>query len=119
MNEARNVEKNVAGIYIRISNNSNRDLACELIIELGDMEFWKDKDNFYKYKMIEVFNEQIQDLQKIVPDFKLANCVIHFDEASPHLHTVGVSVKEGYKKGTQKQFAKVSEQQLTFKYYLI
>lgn len=99
-------DRKIENYFDHISNNSYRDLACELIIELGDMEFWKDKDNFYKYKMIQVFNEQIEDLQKIVPDFKLANCVIHFDETSPHLHIVGVPVKEGYKKGMQKQVAK-------------
>lgn len=99
-------DRKIENYFDHISNNSNRDLACELIIELGDMEFWKDKNNFYKYKMIQVFNEQIEALQKIIPDFKLANCVIHFDETSPHLHIVGVPVKEGYKKGMQKQVAK-------------
>ena len=60
-------DRKIENYFDHISNNSNRDLACELIIELGDMEFWKDKDNFYKYKMIQVFNEQIEYLCFISP----------------------------------------------------
>ena len=59
------------------------DLACEIIIELGDRHFWKDKSQEEKYKMIEVFTEQVQDLENIVPEFKVANATIHFDESSP------------------------------------
>ena len=81
-------------------------MACEIIIELGNMEFWKDKEDSYKRKMTEVFKEQIQDLDKIVPSFKVANAVVHYDEASPHLHIVGVPVKDGNKNGMKKQVGK-------------
>ena len=33
--------------------------------------------------MIEVFKEQIVDLEEVVPNFKIANATIHFDESSP------------------------------------
>ena len=36
------------------------DIACEIIIELGDMDFWNDKDERYRFKMVDVYNEQIQ-----------------------------------------------------------
>ena len=36
------------------------DVACEIIIELGDMDFWNDKDERYRFKMVDVYNEQIQ-----------------------------------------------------------
>ena len=42
--------------------------------------------------MIDVYNEQIKDLTKILPTFKIANATIHFDETSPHLHIVGVPI---------------------------
>ena len=32
--------------------------------------------------------------KEIVPDFYIANATIHFDEHSPHMHIVGVPVKE-------------------------
>ena len=36
------------------------DIACEIIIELGDMDFWNDKDERYRFKMVDAYNEQIQ-----------------------------------------------------------
>lgn len=49
--------------------------------------------------MYYVFSYLLSKLQEYLPDFKVANAVIHFDEASPHMHVVGVSVWEGAKKG--------------------
>lgn len=85
---------------------SQNDIACEIIIELGDMDFWSDKDDEYRFKMVEVFAEQIADLNTIVPTFKLANATIHFDETSPHMHIVGVPVIENCSRGMKKQVGK-------------
>jgi len=104
-NQNRN-DRKIEDYFFHISNNNKNDLACEIIIELGNMEFWKDKEDSYKRKMTEVFKEQIQDLDKIVPSFKVANAVVHYDEASPHLHIVGVPVKDGNKNGMKKQVGK-------------
>lgn len=92
--------------FEEVSNDGKKDLACEIIIELGDMNFWQDKEYEYRHKMIEVYQEQLLDLQKIVPAFKLSNAVIHFDESSPHMHIVGVPVKEKNKTGMKKQVGK-------------
>lgn len=99
-------DRKIEDYFSHISNNDKNDLAVEIIIELGNMEFWKDKDETYKRKMTEVFKEQIRDLEKIVPSFKVANAVVHYDEASPHLHIVGVPVKDGNKNGMKKQVGK-------------
>ena len=52
--------------YFQKVCESQNDIACEIIIELGDMDFWNDKDQEYRLKMIDVYNEQIKDLTKIV-----------------------------------------------------
>ena len=59
--------------------DSQNDIACEIIIELGDMDFWNGKEQEYRIKMIDVYNEQVKELAKIVPTFKIANATIHFD----------------------------------------
>jgi hypothetical protein len=105
-NKQTREDRKIQNYYNNVNKNANRDLACELIIELGDMDFWQDKNKEYKYKMVQVYKEQVEDLQIIIPEFKVANAVIHFDEASPHLHIVGVPVKYGYKNGMKKQVAK-------------
>ncbi|MEI3410848.1 MAG: plasmid recombination protein [Clostridia bacterium] len=92
--------------YFKKVCESQNDIACEIIIELGDMDFWNNKDERYKFKMVDVYNEQIKDLAKIVPDFKIANATIHFDETSPHIHIVGVPVSYDCNKGMKKQVVK-------------
>ena len=92
--------------YFMKINESQNDLACEIIIELGDMEFWKDKDKDYRLKMTDVYNEQVNDLVKILPTFKIANATIHFDETSPHMHIVGVPIIENCTRGMKKQVGK-------------
>lgn len=92
--------------YLKKVCESQNDIACEIIIELGDMDFWNDKNERYRFKMIDVYNEQIKDLIKIVPDFKIANATIHFDEVSPHMHIVGVPVIRNCTRGMKKQVGK-------------
>ena len=92
--------------YFKKVCESQNDIACEIIIELGDMDFWNDKDKEYRLKMINVYNEQIKDLIKIVPTFKIANATIHFDETSPHMHIVGVPIVENCTRGMKKQVGK-------------
>ena len=99
-------DRKIEKYFNHISNDNKRDLACEIIIELGDMDFWVDKDDKFKHKMIEVFREQIADLEEVVPNFKIANATIHFDESSPHLHIVGVPFKDRMKNGMEKQVGK-------------
>ena len=92
--------------YFKKVCESQNDIACEIIIELGDMDFWNDKNERYRFKMVDVYNEQIKDLTKIIPDFKIANATIHFDEISPHMHIVGVPVVENCNRGMKKQVGK-------------
>ncbi len=92
--------------YFKKVCESQNDVACEIIIELGDMDFWNDKDERYRFKMVDVYNEQVKELIKIVPDFKIANATIHFDEASPHMHIVGVPVALNSTRGMKKQVGK-------------
>ena len=70
------------------------------------MDFWQDKDNEYRYKMTDVYNEQIQELSRLLPTFKVANATIHYDETSPHMHVIGVPVIDNCKRGMKKQVGK-------------
>ena len=92
--------------YFKKVCDSQNDIACEIIIELGDMDFWNNKDKEYRLKMIDVYNEQVNDLIKILPTFKIANATIHFDETSPHMHIVGVPIIENCTRGMKKQVGK-------------
>ena len=98
----------IENYFNKISNDTKHDLACEIVIELGDMVYWDDKSLEYKYEMTKVFEKQLDDLKEIVPDFYVANATIHFDEHSPRLHIIGVPVKENCKTGLSRQVGKTS-----------
>ena len=99
-------DRKIKNYFTHVSNNTKNDLACEIIIELGDMEFWSTKDINYKKKMTNVFEEQVKSLEKLAPNFKIASAIIHYDETSPHLHIIGVPIKYKNKYGMSKQVGK-------------
>ena len=99
-------DRKIIDYFKKISDNSKNDLACEIIIELGDKKYWDTKDDKFKHKMTNVFKEQLNDLQELVPEFKIASAIIHYDETSPHLHIVGVPIKYKNKNGMSKQVGK-------------
>lgn len=89
-----------------VSDSKNNDVAVEVIIQLGDAEYWKDKDMDFKKSMKLYFEDQLERLKREMPDFKIANAVIHYDEKSPHMHVVGVPVAHGYKRGLEVRCSK-------------
>ena len=56
--------------------------------------------------MTSVYNKQVKDLEMLVPNFKVASAIIHYDETSPHMHIVGVPIKDKNKNGMSKQVGK-------------
>lgn len=104
-NSKTRADRQIKDYFQKVCDSQN-DIACEIIIELGDMDFWQDKDNEYRYKMTDVYNEQVQELSKLLPDFKIANATIHYDETSPHMHIIGVPVIDDCKRGMKKQVGK-------------
>lgn len=89
-----------------VSDSKNNDVAVEIIIQLGDAEYWKDKDMDFKRSMRMYFDDQLERLQREMPDFRVANAVIHYEEKSPHMHVVGVPVAHGYKRGLEVRCSK-------------
>ena len=89
-----------------VSDDKKKDIACEIIIELGDMEFWEAQELTSKKQMTKVFIGQVEKLKELLQEFKIANAVAHYDETSPHLHIVGVPIKNGFKTGMKKQVCK-------------
>ena len=99
-------DRKIDNYFKKISDNSKNDLACEIIIELGDKKYWDTKDDNFKYKMSNVYKEQVKDLETLIPNFKVASAIIHYDETSPHMHIVGVPIKYKNKNGMSKQVGK-------------
>lgn len=56
--------------------------------------------------MSNVYKKQVEDLEMLVPNFKISSAVIRYDESSPHMHIVGIPVKEKNKYGMELQVGK-------------
>jgi len=92
--------------YLEHVSKSQNDVAVECIIQLGGSDFWEKIPKEDRQAMTHIFKDQIRALEELLPSFKIANAVIHYDEASPHMHVVGVPVAEGYTRGLERQCAK-------------
>ena len=104
-NEGKRADRKIDNYFDHVSN-SRSDVGVEIIIQVGDEEFWKDKSLVERKQMTKVFDDQILALERYCPEFKIVNATIHYDEKSPHIHVVGVPVADGYKKGMERQCAK-------------
>lgn len=99
-------DRKIDNYFKKISNNSKSDLAVQIIIELGNKKFWDTKSITYKHKMTNIFIKQVDDLELLLPNFKICSAIIHYDETSPHLHIVGVPIKYNCKTGMSMQVGK-------------
>lgn len=85
--------------------NKEQDMAVEIIIQVGDRAYWQEHlEN--KVFMRQIYRTILAELQYQLPQFVVANAVVHMDEDSPHMHVVGVPVGTDYKKGMSKQVSK-------------
>lgn len=106
-NQKQNRDDRKIKDYLKhVSDSKSNDVAAEIIIQIGDQDFWKDRSMEFKKSMIPCFQEQLDRLKKLCPDFKIASAIVHLDEKSPHMHVVGVPVAEGYKRGLSKRCSK-------------
>ena len=91
--------------YFEHVAGKEQDMAVEIIIQIGDREFWKQFDDMKSYMKLS-YQIILDELRKRLSQFVVANAVVHLDEDSPHMHIVGVPVADGYKKGLSKQVSK-------------
>ena len=91
--------------YFEHVANKEQDMAVEIIIQIGDRAYWQ---QHYENKcyMKKIYSMMLAELQYLLPEFVVANAVVHMDEDSPHMHVVGVPVGTDYKKGMSKQVSK-------------
>jgi len=90
----------------KIEEDKQKNIATEIILQLGDREDWKEIKLEDKEKMKDVFKKGLETLES--KGFKIANSVVHLDETSPHCHIIGVPIGTNFKKGMKKQVSSKS-----------
>ena len=105
-NEGKRADRKIKDYLKYVSDNKKNDVAAEVILQIGDMEFWKDKSIEQWKAMTPLLKEQLEVFKATVPEFKVASAVMHLDEKSPHMQVIGVPIATGYQRGMNKQVAK-------------
>lgn len=101
-------DRKIKNYFNHVCDDVQKHIAVECIIQVGGYDFWENKNLDERKKMTPIFKKQIEKLQKELPNFKIINAVIHYDEACPHVQLVGVPIKENCKRGLSVQVSKTS-----------
>ena len=68
-------DRKIADYFEHVANKE-QDMAVEIIIQLGDREYWKEHEtdrDFMKY----IYEDMLDELERLFPDFIVANTVVH------------------------------------------
>lgn len=99
-------DRKILNYLSKVEEDKQKNIATEIIMQLGDKEDWQNINLQDKQKMAKVFKNSLKVLEE--KGFKVANATLHLDETSPHLHVVGVPVGTDFKKGMEKQVSSKS-----------
>lgn len=99
-------DRKILNYLSKIEEDKQKNIATEIILQIGDKEDWQNINFKDKQKMAKVFKNSLEILE--AKGFKVANATLHLDETSPHLHVVGVPIGTDFKKGLEKQVSSKS-----------
>lgn len=97
----KRADRKIINYLDKVSEDNKKNVAVEMILQLGDKEDWQNVNLEDKKKMEQVFKKGLEILES--KGLRVGNAVIHLDEASPHCHIVAVPVAKGFKTGMEKQ----------------
>lgn len=97
----KRADRKIINYLDKVSEDNKKNVAIEMILQLGDKEDWQNISLEDKKKMEQVFKKGLEVLES--KGLKIGNAVIHLDEASPHCHIVAVPIAKGFKTGMEKQ----------------
>lgn len=99
-------DRKITNYLTKVEEDKQKNIATEIILQIGDKEDWKEINLEDKEKMKDVFKKGIETLES--KGFKVANANLHLDETSPHCHIIGVPIGVNFKKGMEKQVSSKS-----------
>ncbi len=111
-------DRKISNYMKKIENSDNgENVFYENIVQLGtkyDTPVVDENGNLTEAakKAVDLLDEYARAFQERNPNLYLFNCVLHLDEATPHLHIDYIPVANGYKKGmkTRNSISKALQQ---------
>lgn len=111
-------DRKISNYMKKIENSDNgENVFYENIVQLGtkyDTPVVDENGNLTEAakEAVDLLDEYARTFQERNPNLYLFNCVLHLDEATPHLHIDYIPVADGYKKGmkTRNSISKALQQ---------
>ncbi len=111
-------DRKISNYVKKIENSDNgENVFYENIVQLGtkyDTPVVDEHGNLTEAakEAVDLLDEYARTFQERNPNLHLFNCVLHLDEATPHLHIDYIPVADGYKKGmkTRNSISKALQQ---------
>lgn len=101
-NEKQTREDRKIGDYFeKICNDKQKNIAMEIILQIGDVKDWENIPLEDRKKMADVFLNGTAIINS--RGLKVAHSILHLDESTPHCHLIVIPVAKGFKTGMEKQ----------------
>lgn len=99
--EKGHAERVIQNYYDKIAGGKQEKVAYECVIQLGNKDTNPANDQECVNVSREIYIDFVREFEKCYPSMKVAQAVIHNDEATPHLHMVYVPVSHNNKRGLE------------------
>lgn len=101
-NEKQTREDRKIGDYFeKICNDKQKNIAIEIILQIGDTKDWENIPLEDRKKMADVFLNGTAIINS--RGLKVAHSILHLDESTPHCHLIVIPIAKGFKTGMEKQ----------------
>lgn len=95
------IDRKIGDYLEKICNDKQKNIAVEIILQIGDVKDWENIPLEERKKIADVFLNGTAIINS--RGLKVAHSVVHLDESTPHCHLVVVPISKGFKTGMEKQ----------------
>lgn len=94
-------DRKILDYFEKICNDKQKNIAMEIILQIGDVKDWENIPLEDRKKMADVFLNGTAIINS--RGLKVAHSILHLDESTPHCHLIVIPVAKGFKTGMEKQ----------------
>lgn len=94
-------DRKISDYFEKICNDKQKNIAIEIILQIGDTKDWENIPLEDRKKMADVFLNGTAIINS--RGLKVAHSILHLDESTPHCHLIVIPIAKGFKTGMEKQ----------------
>ena len=94
-------DRKILDYFEKVCNDKQKNIAMEIILQVGDVKDWENISLEDRKKMADVFLNGTAIINS--RGLKVAHSILHLDESTPHCHLIVIPVAKGFKTGMEKQ----------------